>query len=490
MQNLSQAGLSRFIAILFLILISTWNSTADDASNPVIKSKDLFDPKRPLDRELQMSTADGFTLAAVGDCIISRPISQYGERDKAVAGVLKLLEESDATYGNLETTILDVRNFRGYPYSWDGDWTLASDPAVARDLAAMGFDLFSRANNHVMDWGIEGMRETGKWLDQNGLVHAGAGENEGIARSPQYFESGKGRIAIVSMASTFRPTTNALSPRGASPGRPGISGLTVKKITVVPKNVMSDLMDVRHALFGKASENELPGKVTLFDNEFEVGEKFAYRYEMNSADLAAILKGIRQGKQNADFLLATIHSHESLNADPAQLPADFLRSLSHQAIDAGADAFFTTGIHHLGPIEIYKGRPIFYGLGNFFWSDIQEPLPEDLYRKNNDSLARAFKYPDKTTDADLTELLNAGSFANDVTFQTIVAQSRFDHGALSEIRLYPVDLGYGRILTESGIPRLASPEVAAEILDRLRKLSEPYGTKILMENGVGIIRPR
>ena len=36
------------------------------------------------------------------------------------------------------------------------------------------------------------------------------------------------------------------------------------------------------------------------------------------------------------------------------------------AIDAGADAFLGTGVHVLRGIEIYKGRPIFYGLGEFF----------------------------------------------------------------------------------------------------------------------------
>ena len=46
--------------------------------------------------------------------------------------------------------------------------------------------------------------------------------------------------------------------------------------------------------------------------------------------------------------------------------ADFLPVLAKAAIDAGADAFLGTGVHVLRGIEIYKGRPIFYGLGEFF----------------------------------------------------------------------------------------------------------------------------
>ncbi len=160
--------------ILFLLFSSI--ILAIESPDPVIKDQRLFDPKRPLSRELEISVQDRFKLAAVGDCIISRPLTPFMQSDEQFAKAVQFLQESDATVGNLETTILEMRNFRGHPYSWDGDWTLLTEPQVAKDLAIMGFDLFSRANNHVMDWGIEGMRETSQWLDQAGLIHAGAGE--------------------------------------------------------------------------------------------------------------------------------------------------------------------------------------------------------------------------------------------------------------------------------------------------------------------------
>jgi poly-gamma-glutamate synthesis protein (capsule biosynthesis protein) len=74
-------------------------------------------------------------------------------------------------------------------------------------------------------------------------------------------------------------------------------------------------------------------------------------------------------------------------------------------------------------------------------------------------------------------------------FQTVVAVSRFEKGGLSELRLYPVDLGYGRTLTKSGIPRQASLEMSRAILERLARISHSYGTEISIEEDVGVVRP-
>jgi poly-gamma-glutamate synthesis protein (capsule biosynthesis protein) len=86
-------------------------------------------------------------------------------------------------------------------------------------------------------------------------------------------------------------------------------------------------------------------------------------------------------------------------------------------------------------------------------------------------------------------VVNTGSFADELVFESVVALCRFGEGRVSEIRLYPVDLGYGRRLTESGVPRAASEEVGRRILQRLQRLSRPYGTTIVLEGNVGIIRP-
>ena len=490
-----------------LIALLSLTAAAQDAADPGTKDPSMFDPKRPLAQELQTNVPDNFKLIAVGDCIISRSLSQNAGRDPAFAQTIKLLKSADATYGNLETSILDMRQFKGHPYNGIDDVPLISDPSVARDLAAMGFDLMSRANNHALDWGIEGMRETTRWTDEAGLITAGVGENQALARAAHYYESLKGRIGIVSMASTFRPTSDALPNQGAAPARPGISGLPVKKTIVLPPSAMRDLSRLAQQIY-PAGESKSPAKpensanqLSIFGNTFEAGPRRSLRYEMDPSDLAGILKNVRQGKQHSDFLLVTIHSHESADTtapnpknDFEESPADFVHSLAKAAIDAGADAFLTTGIHHLGPIEIYKGRPIYYGLGDFFWSDIQEPMPADFYTQYKKSLVGAFTDPAKATDADLTNVTNAEAFNGDLPFHSVVTESRFDHGRLAEIRLYPLDLGYGLKLTESGIPRVAQPDAAMKILKRLQTISAPYGTRLEIEpspdwNYVGVIRP-
>jgi len=456
-----------------------------------IERQDSFDPKRPPAAELQISVGEGFTLAAVGDCIISRPLSQKRASDAGFDDAVQILLGSDATFGNLETTILDIRNFEGFPDSGAEDWGLASLPAVAGDLSALGFDLLSRANNHSLDWGIAGMRETSRRLDEAGLVHAGVGENRGLARAPQYFESQKGRVALVSMASSYKPSSAASPARGSTAGRPGLNALRLERFSVVPPETMTALVAIQRAMDGARGKDvetggTPPTELSLFETEFRLGEIFAYRYEMNELDLAEILASIRLGKQHADFLVATIHAHES--AFDEDSPGDFLQELARRAIDAGADAFIAHGIHHLGPIEVYAGKPIFYGLSNFFWSDAQEPLDPILHETHAARIAEAFANPATATDADLTALLNATGFNNEQTFQSIIAVSRFENGRVAEIRLHPIDLGYGLRIPDSGVPRLASPAKGRPILERLIEISTPYGTRIAIRNGIGVIR--
>jgi len=463
-----------------------------------------FDPRRPPERELEMSIADGFTLAAVGDCIISRPLSQLLKRDAPFASVMAIVKGADAAFGNLENVAFDIRGFKGSPHGAREDWALVAAPEVARDLKSMGFDLLARANNHAMDWGVEGMRETARWLDEAGLVHAGAGENRAEARAARYLETESGRVGMVSMVSSFTELLQALPPRGQAPGRPGVNALRTTRYTVVPGETMRTLASLRGTIQASLrSCNEFdagsakaaspggagapPAEMTLFDTRFRLGERFGYHYEMDPVDLAENLQAIRQGKQHSDFLIVTIHAHET--GLGCHEPGDFLPVLAHAVIDAGADIFIGHGDHRLMPIEIYKGRAIFYSLANFFWSDIMEPNPADVFEQNQALLTAAMPDPSLATDADLNAILNADGFDDDEVFQNVLAVSRYEKGRLSELRLHPFDLGYGRKLTKSGIPRLPSSEVARAILARLQRISQPFGTTITVEQNVGVIRP-
>ena len=182
---------------------------------------------------------------------------------------------------------------------------------------------------------------------------------------------------------------------------------------------------------------------------------------MQPDDRASILKSIRSGKEAADVAVYSIHAHETntggqeFDAAPASLgPADFLPPLFHDAIDAGADVVLTHGPHVLRGIEIYKGRPIFYGLGSLFFE-----------------LGRDWRSE---------------------WFDSVVAAVEFKGGKVAEIRLYPVVLGTAtenRKAREQGIPHLATGADATRILHALQQQSAAFGTKILIQKDLGLIRP-
>jgi poly-gamma-glutamate synthesis protein (capsule biosynthesis protein) len=462
-----------------------------------------------------------FTLTAVGDLILSRPVSMLQNEGAfpyapAFRDAVALLGAADVTYGNLETTIVDIRSFTGSPYSWDGDWMLCSLPAVAADLELMHVDMVSRSNNHALDWGVEGMRETSRWVNAAGLAQAGVGETADQAAAAGYYQSPKGKVAIVSMVSTFRPTTNALPIDAHAPhGRPGVNGLGLAKTSVVDARTY-ELVSRLACAFAGSNPCPAASSADFFGTPVRAatpGETpFTYTFSVDSADEARIMSAIaaaKSGPAPARYVVAAIHAHEALDEEspPAswQHPAEFLKRVARKAVDGGADVFIATGIHHVAGMEIYRGKPIFYGLGNFFWSDMQEPLSAELYGSNvnRESLQKNFEHPQRATDADLTNLLNAGSFATkgpkslNRTFQTVLVRVVYDDARaghpLKRVLLYPIDLGYGEKLTRSGVPRRANDTVAKSVLERIMALSDTGNVRISTgrDNGylIGIAVP-
>ncbi len=442
--------------------------------------------QRDQTRDLATSVVDGFTLAVVGDLIIARPISQTP--GPAFAGVAKILGDADVAFGNFEGSAFDIRQFDGYPQAEFGGVWIIGVPEVAKDLKALGFDLTSRSNNHATDWGLEGMRLTSQALDEAGLVHAGVGEHLAAARAGRYLDTNKGRVGLVSMASSFTPMSRAMDPLGEAPGRPGLSALrTTRYILVTPQELerLRTIRDEQPAGSVRVSADEAEDELTLFGVSYRAGDRRGVAYEMNQVDQGEILKSIRHTKGMTDFVIATIHAHDPGNWSDE--PAEFLSVLAHAAIDAGADQFVGHGPHQLRGIEIYKGKPIFYSLGDFVTQlDLLEPVGKDLYERFD-------KDPKTTTDAEFSNWwterwTRPEFFEGDVWYQSVIAVSHYDRGQAQEIRLHPVDLGYGMRPADRGVPRLADPTVARDILARLQRLSQPFGTTIEIEQNVGIIR--
>ncbi len=83
-----------------------------------------------------------------------------------------------------------------------GTWACAR-PAVLQDLQYLGFNLYTWANNHTIDWNLGGILTTKKHLDAAGVVHAGCGINLEEAAQPRYLDLPQGRVAIIGVTSTM-----------------------------------------------------------------------------------------------------------------------------------------------------------------------------------------------------------------------------------------------------------------------------------------------
>ncbi|WP_192249565.1 CapA family protein [Mesorhizobium silamurunense] len=435
---------------------------------------------------VETNVADGFTMAAVGDLLYARPVTKGYY--PGFADVLRTFHGADVTFGNLETNILDVRS-RGCPQAEFGGAYCISAPDLGYDLKVMGFNMLSRANNHTLDWGVEGMRETSRALDENGIIHAGAGENLAQAGAARFWETPRGRVALVSFATTFEPMSRACNPAGEAPGRPGLNALRLKKSVVVPAEMLESLRRVRNVLPGSRPGVHDPSRVVVAGVAFKTGDEAGYSFEPNTHDVANILRNVRQGKQFSDFCIATNHGHEP--GEWSQEPPDYEQSFARKLIDAGADAYVVHGPHVLRGIEIYKGRPIFYSLGNFFCQDLRTPVGADMFEAYG-------KDPRVDTDAEVTvdEVAKGyptpeglvGPQSDAVYYESVVAVSRFEQNLLAELRLYPIELRRSNRFANRGVPRPAPAPQAKAILERLQKLSEPFGTQIDIDSGFGLIR--
>ncbi|MEX1262549.1 MAG: CapA family protein [Actinomycetota bacterium] len=444
------------------------------------------------------TTLDGsFSVSAVGDCIVTRPLLSLASGDRAFADVVTLLRSADASFGNLETSIVDLTDTAATPSALPDDWATRAQPETALDLRALGFDVFGRANNHSTDWGVGGLLETSLWLDEAALVHAGAGATLAAARAPRYLETDAGRFGLVSMTtSAASGIAPALDAFGEVPARAGVHALAVRTTIVVTPKVMRALLAIRQAdpesdvawlAQHIDAEGDPPPTLELFGRRFELGDAMGVRHEIDDEALSGNLRAIRQASQHADVVIAAAHSHQG-DSRPEE-PHEFLRRWAHEAVDHGADVVAISGPHKLAPVELYRGRPIFFGLGNFVWSEIEEPIQRYFYDESRSMLRERFDDVSAVTDADLTGVLNEDSFGNDGTFQAVLARVRLGPDGLEELRLHPVDLGRHEPVTRRGVPRTPAPEVAEEILEQLRAISEPLGTTVKLDGGTGLVMP-
>jgi poly-gamma-glutamate synthesis protein (capsule biosynthesis protein) len=416
------------------------------------------------------------TFALTGDSIITRRLAVHDE--PAFTRVIELIRSADVAFTNLEMLFHD---YEPYPMNESGGTYMRAEPALVKDLVWAGFDMVSRANNHSGDYGVLGMNLTTKYVAEAGLVQAGVGQSLAEAREAKFLETAKGRVALISVASTFPDHSRAGRTRGDMPARPGLSPLRFTTTTTVSPERLATLRQIAGEVNGRPVV-ATGDTFTFFGRRFTAGPAPGVRTEPDPEDLAEIAAVVKSASGLADHTIVTIHAHEG--GRERTLPADFLVAFARAMVDAGADMFVGHGPHVLRGIEIYKGKPILYSLGDFiFQNETLLRLPSENYEPYDlGASAHVNDFNDARYNFD-----KSGFPADRMIWEAVVAVPRFRSDSLIELALHPITLGFGQPRSVRGRPLFAEGELGQKILGDLVTLSKAMGTKIAIRNGIGYV---
>jgi poly-gamma-glutamate capsule biosynthesis protein CapA/YwtB (metallophosphatase superfamily) len=339
--------------------------------------------------------------------------------------VIQNLLKGDVVFTNLESAVAEkgetVHEGRGF----------LTPPEALDALTAFGFNLLSLSGNHAFDLKVNGIQNTIHEADSRKIVHAGTGNNLAEAAAPAYLHTPKGTIALIASASGL------IAPGArAAADRPGVNELRVE---------------------AGDKENE-----ATEDLPREPGNA------PNPEDSERILQSIHEARRHADLVIVYQHNHVFANHSFSTIfteglqerlaPNDWLIRWTHAEVDAGADIVVMHGAPLLHGVEIYRGRPIFYDLGNFIYN-----VPPTL------------TYIDEP-----------------MAWESVVAFVEFQGKKLQSVSFRPIALnnvGEGQpdvhneyannqFLDTRGLPSPVSGARAGYILQRLADESKPLGTKI------------
>lgn len=253
-------------------------------------------------------------IQMVGDLILDEP-----NPDELFDLAREQLRDGDVLVGHVEVP----HTARGVEAKFDVP-APASDPANLTALRNGGFHVATLAGNHISDAGPAGVRDTVAELHRLGIATTGAGMNLEEARNPAIIERGGLRIGFLSY--------NCVGPREswAGPNRPGCAYVHV----------------LTHYELNYASPGGPPEVYTFADPK-------------SLDEMTADIENLRR---QVNVMMVALH--KGLGHTPATV-AMYERQVAKAAIDAGADVVVGHHAHILQGMEVYRGRPIFHGLGNF-----------------------------------------------------------------------------------------------------------------------------
>lgn len=258
-------------------------------------------PGDPTLREPYIRDArDYVRLAEAGSGSVPRPAGFAWPWGAA----LEILEECapDVRLVNLETAVTRAGAFepgKGIHYRMH--------PSNLGCLQAIRPDVCALANNHVLDFGREGLTETLGALARAGIATAGAGRNAGQARRPAAVPlAGGGRVLVFSFA---LPTSGVPHGWAATEHRAGVD--------FVPDTTEESAL--------------------------------------------AVTARIRHEKRPGDLVVVSVHWGSNWGYE---VPPDH-RRFAHALVDGGADLVHGHSSHHPRPLELYREKPVLYGCGDF-----------------------------------------------------------------------------------------------------------------------------
>lgn len=260
---------------------------------------------------------DPVSVLVVGDVFID--IDNGAQAFRHVKG---LLSRADLVIGNNEGVYSDDPGT-----SPTARHAMIAPVARADCLGAVPFHMMSCANNHFVDGGYAGLRDTLDALHHQDILTAGAGTNSAEAFKPAIAERKGLRIALVATASVYPVGYEARSDR------PGIAGLRINTHYSVPDPTFW--------------EPGLAGTIST---------------QVNSEDFEKLDRAIVLAKQSADIVLVTCHWGIS---NTYRTIEGYEVDIAAKIIDLGADGVFCSHHHSLRGVRFWKDKPIFQGLGTF-----------------------------------------------------------------------------------------------------------------------------
>ncbi len=277
--------------------------------------------------EVEMKTPT-VLIYGVGDVAPMTYAPMWESRVREIRGsgsifqeVTSFLRQADIVFCQLEIPLSNRAEF-SLPQARRADF---ARPETAELLQEAGFKVVSFASNHCWDWGPGVLLDTIEALKNSGMAVVGVGESIRQARRPALLTVKGLRVAFLAY--------NSILPLGywAEEDRPGCAPL-------------------RAWTFYEQIEHDQPGtpcRVRTFPHWH---------------DLEAALEDVREAKKVAQLVIVSLHW--GIHFVPGVL-ADYQRVVAHQLMDAGADLILGHHPHILKPIEVYRGKVIFYSLGNF-----------------------------------------------------------------------------------------------------------------------------